>query len=169
MNDDHVTDIFLKITMHRMCAMYLPKLLLALERLEPEQLWTEAYAGGNTIGGIALHVCEHVRRSCLRLTKQEHLLQADFHRYFPNQELIPSQVAGMLEEQFGAWQDIMSLYLRGEWVFTDEHMHQLYHLVEHTGYHLGQIIDRVQSQTGVKFDFVENGLHEKFLRQRIEE
>jgi hypothetical protein len=47
-------------------------------------------------------------------------------------------------------------------------MYDLYHLVEHTAYHSGQVIDRIQRRTGARFQFVQQGLNEKALRQRIE-
>jgi len=47
-------------------------------------------------------------------------------------------------------------------------MYDLYHLVEHTAYHSGQVIDRVQRRIGTRFQFVQQGLNEKALRQRVE-
>ncbi|MFT9369377.1 MULTISPECIES: hypothetical protein [Paenibacillus] len=42
-------------------------------------------------------------------------------------------------------------------------MYDVYHVVEHTAYHLGQIIDRVQRLAGHRFQFVQTGLNEKAL------
>lgn len=60
-------------------------------------------------------------------------------------------------------------YIRRKHALETEHVHHLYHLVEHTGYHLGQIIDRTQTLTGRIFEFCKHGLNEKHLRDKIEE
>lgn len=46
-------------------------------------------------------------------------------------------------------------------------MYDIYHLIEHTGYHLGQVVDRVQRITGKRFQFVQNGINEKTLKKYI--
>ncbi|MBY6273477.1 MAG: hypothetical protein CW346_14870, partial [Bacillaceae bacterium] len=46
-------------------------------------------------------------------------------------------------------------------------MHSLYHLVEHTGYHLGQIVDRAKRMTKKSFNFCQNGINERNLKERI--
>ena len=47
-------------------------------------------------------------------------------------------------------------------------LHSLLHLVEHTSYHLGQIVDRTKSIKGQQFNFCQNGINEKNLRTRVE-
>lgn len=47
-------------------------------------------------------------------------------------------------------------------------MHDLFHLVEHTGYHLGQVVDRTKLLKGMKLNFCQNGLNEKNLKVCIE-
>ncbi|MNF04884.1 hypothetical protein D3C80_2044960 [compost metagenome] len=47
--------------------------------------------------------------------------------------------------------------------------YNIYHLVEHTAYHLGQIVDRTQRLTGIRFQFVQNGINESGLKEIIEE
>ncbi|WP_231887401.1 hypothetical protein [Paenibacillus jamilae] len=42
-------------------------------------------------------------------------------------------------------------------------------MVEHTAYHLGQIIDRVQRLAGHRFQFVQTGLNEKALRAIVQQ
>ena len=48
-------------------------------------------------------------------------------------------------------------------------MHRLFHLVEHTSYHLGQVIDRSKRITQTSFDFCQNGINENNLKLMIEE
>ncbi|WP_255266592.1 hypothetical protein [Bacillus cereus] len=40
---------------------------------------------------------------------------------------------------------------------------------EHTGYHLGQIVDRSKRITGTAYNFCQNGINEKKLKALIEE
>ena len=47
-------------------------------------------------------------------------------------------------------------------------LHSLLHLVEHTSYHLGQVVDRTKSITEQQFNFCQNGINEKNLRTRVE-
>lgn len=69
------------------------------------------------------------------------------------------QLIQLFEEELQAWGSLPLERLRHGTGIDTEQMHQLYHVVEHTGYHLGQIIDRVQAATGEKFSFVQNGLN----------
>jgi hypothetical protein len=48
-------------------------------------------------------------------------------------------------------------------------MYNVYHVVEHTAYHLGQIIDRVQRLANHRFQFVQTGLNEKALRAIVQQ
>jgi hypothetical protein len=48
-------------------------------------------------------------------------------------------------------------------------MNDIYHLVEHTGYHLGQIVDRTQRINKTLFQFVQNGINEKNLKKLLED
>ena len=52
---------------------------------------------------------------------------------------------------------------------SDINMYDVYHVVEHTAYHLGQIIDRVQRLAGHRFQFVQTGLNEKALRAIVQQ
>lgn len=160
---------FLKISLHRMKDLYFLKLRAVLEDLPNEVLWTESYPGGNSIGSIVLHMAEHIARNCLRLTNAEGQLLPGFENFFPKDAASSLQLIQKFEEQLREWEEVMERFLHGECRLSEEHLHQIYHLVEHTGYHLGQIIDRVQGATGRKFHFCENGLNEAFLRGQIDQ
>ncbi len=47
-------------------------------------------------------------------------------------------------------------------------LQSLLHLVEHTSYHLGQVVDRTKCIEGQQFKFCQNGINEKNLRTRVE-
>ncbi|MFD1177981.1 hypothetical protein ACFQ3W_16960 [Paenibacillus puldeungensis] len=161
-------DVFLRITMHRMCDLYFEKLKVAMEGLSQQDLWTEPYPEGNTVGGIALHVCEHIARSCLRLKRMEGELKLHFENFFPKETLTAEEIIAMFEAQLKEWRLLMYRYINKEHVMNEDDVHQLYHLVEHTSYHLGQVIDRIQGMTGKKFAFCNHGLNEAYLRRKVE-
>lgn len=161
---------FTAITLHRMKDLYAAKLEAALNTVpDAALLWSEPYPGGNTAGGIVLHMAEHVRRSILRLTGQEHRLAAGMEEHFPADTREGSELARLYRAALDDWEAALLPILDGRLPLTVEQMHQLYHLTEHAGYHLGQVLDRIQAACGVKFEFCRNGLNERFLRERIEE
>ncbi|MNE89836.1 hypothetical protein D3C80_1872900 [compost metagenome] len=63
----------------------------------------------------------------------------------------------------------MNKYMNNELQINEEHIHELYHLIEHTGYHLGQIIDRIQAAREHKFEFCKNGINEAYLKKKIDQ
>ncbi|MDQ0088468.1 putative damage-inducible protein DinB [Paenibacillus anaericanus] len=168
MNDLLFGETFLRISLHRMCDLYFLKLSEAFKPLNKEQLWVEQYPGSNSVGGIVMHVTEHIHRNCLRLTEQEHLLGQDFHNFFPNSNFTPEQLLDQMEQQLKSWKQLIIRYINNPNEFNMEHVHHIYHLVEHASYHLAQVIDRIQGITGIKFEFCKQGLNEKFLRDQIE-
>jgi len=52
---------------------------------------------------------------------------------------------------------------------SDSRMYDIYHLVEHTGYHVGQIVDRTKRLKGKVFDFVSEGINETNLQEKIKD
>jgi uncharacterized damage-inducible protein DinB len=166
------TDIFweqfLKITLHRMCDLYFLKLKESLQRLTKEQLWGEPYTSANSIGGIVLHISEHIERCCLRLTNNESMLKEGFENYFPKENMEVRAVVNHFENRLIAWKTVINQYINKEHELKIEHIHVLCHVVEHTGYHLGQVIDRVQGTTSTNFHFCQNGLNENYLREKVD-
>ncbi|OOZ89459.1 hypothetical protein [Bacillus cereus] len=55
-------ELVYKITYHRMKDHYLPKLVQAIRFVSEDELWKEG-ASVNSIGGIVLHICEHIQRN----------------------------------------------------------------------------------------------------------
>lgn len=169
MENEKLGELFLKITLYRMTDMYLPKFREALSAADPGVLWAEPYHAGNSVGGISLHVAEHIARSRLRLQQRSDQLKPNFERYFPSGDQTAKQLIELIEQELLAWRNLLLERLNHGPGIDTEQMHQLYDVVEHTGYHLGQIIDRIQAATGRKFSFVQNGLNEAYLRRKIEE
>jgi hypothetical protein len=164
---DQSENLFLKITLHRIKDHYLPKLTQAIQSINSEELWKKDKKQ-NSIGGITLHIAEHVNRHINRYfepIKIEH--SAGIETYFPDSNMTPTELLQVVKNIFAKWKSGMEHLIISESQNFD--MHSFYHLVEHTGYHLGQIVDRVQSLNDKSFDFCQNGINEKNLRKIIEE
>lgn len=145
---------------------YLPKLTQCLQIIDTNDLWKKD-DHQNSIGGITLHICEHVNRHIGRYFKPEkNENNIGIENYFPDYGMQPSELNEIVKTIYNTWKDGMENLIKTE--EKDIDMHSFYHLVEHTGYHLGQIIDRVQRITGKPFSFCQNGINEKSLKDLIE-
>ncbi|ALS29287.1 DinB superfamily metal-dependent hydrolase [Paenibacillus sp. 32O-W] len=154
---------FLVISKLRMVRHYLPKLQACLERLDAQSLWSEEAPGMNSIGGIAMHLIEHAERNAARLLRPETKFGQGIEQYFPQTKSDPADVSAELERAFAAFGEAVD---RADPAAAD--MYAIYHLVEHTGYHTGQIVDRVQRMTGARFRFVQNGVNEQELKRSVD-
>ncbi|WP_411346281.1 DinB family protein [Paenibacillus sp. WLX1005] len=161
--------LFVEISVHRMCDLYRNKCKTALEHMTQEQLWTQPYPGANTTGGIVLHVAEHIHRSVLRLNERESLLPSGFSHYFPDTYEQPEEVIARLDAELASWTESVNRLLEHPQRIQPDHVHDIYHLVEHASYHLGQVIDRAKAASGADFDFARNGLNERYLRSQIDQ
>lgn len=168
MSDTKTMSLFLQISQQRMCSHYLPKLVESIKQLDSTMLWNREMEHLNSIGGIVFHICEHIRRNSIRLsTSTNAVFSKGIEDHFPDLHLTPEELIQAVIEVFDEFKNAVdSLLLH----MTDEiDMHSLYHLVEHTGYHLGQIVDRVQRITCSSFKFCQNGINEQNLKALIEE
>jgi hypothetical protein len=87
--------------------------------------------------------------------------------YFPQWNVVSDMLCTMVQEIFDNWKrELTNIINKNECNTVD--IHSLLHLVEHTSYHLGQIVDRVKKATGISFQFCQNGLNESMLRSIIE-
>lgn len=166
MNETH--KLFIQISLTRMYEHYLPKLIRAVESLSREQLWEQEQEIFNSIGGIILHMSEHMNRHINRYSNSE-TTSGGIENYFPNMNLETEELVKQTIECFEAWKNLINKYLSGEYEIELLDMYDVYHLVEHTGYHLGQIIDRTQRINKELFQFVQTGLNEKNLKKRLED
>jgi uncharacterized damage-inducible protein DinB len=164
--------LFLLATKHRMIHHYLPKTVSVLERLDQDTLWTREVPRQNPIGSIVLHICEHVRRSRLSLSSPDTRFERGIEEYFPDgNRMAPDALIRRIKQDFSEWEKALSkrieLAAQEKEPISETDFHRLYHLVEHTGYHVGQIIDRAQRITGHSFQFVQNGIHERQLQELV--
>ncbi|QPA30419.1 hypothetical protein [Thermaerobacillus caldiproteolyticus] len=159
--------LFLKISLHRMYEHYLPKLLQALQVLSREELWMREAEGMNAIGGIVLHICEHIRRNTLQSKNLTITFSKGIEEYFPDFDWTSDKLCEYVQKTFDEWQDEMIACI-ANFHHRKIDVHRLYHLVEHTAYHLGQVIDRVKRIKEISFHFCQKGLNEQVLREMIE-
>ena len=157
-------ELVYKISYHRMQDHYLPKLVQAIRLVSEEDLWKQETAV-NSIGGIVLNICEHLQRNTRRYKGPNIVFENGIEEYFPIKHLSSETLLKTVEEIFDEWGKV---YIQ---VWEEKRhidLHSLLHLVEHTSYHLGQIVDRTKSIKGQQFNFCQNGINEKNLRTRVE-
>ncbi|WP_242225740.1 DinB family protein [Bacillus cereus group sp. BfR-BA-01358] len=157
-------ELIYKISYHRMQDHYLPKLVQAISLVSKEDLWKQGNSV-NSIGGIVLHICEHIQRNTSRYKNPNIVFEKGIEEYFPVKRQHTEVLLQYVEEVFGAWR---KAYIQAWEEKGHIDLHSLLHLVEHTSYHLGQIVDRTKSIKGQQFNFCQNGINEKNLRTRVE-
>ncbi|MEH6891067.1 hypothetical protein V7024_15450 [Bacillus sp. JJ864] len=151
-----------RITYHRMYDYYRLKLLQAIHCLNTEELWKQEM---NSIGGIALHICEHIKRNTVRYSNPDIKFEEGIEEYFPRLEITSYDLCLMIKETFDNWKRAFTKAVKRN---VEIDMHSLLHLVEHTAYHVGQVVDRAKRIRGTQFDFCQKGLNERNLRDMIE-
>ncbi|EOS8268552.1 TPA: DinB family protein [Bacillus paranthracis] len=157
-------ELLYKITYHRMQDHYLPKLRQVISFVSEEDLWKQGDSV-NSIGGIILHICEHIQRNTSRYKNPNIVFEKGIEEYFPVKRQRTELLLQYVEEVFDEWG---TEYIQ---VWEEKRhidLHSLLHLVEHTSYHLGQIVDRTKLIKGKQFNFCQNGINEKNLRTRVE-
>ncbi|WP_407638504.1 hypothetical protein [Bacillus alveayuensis] len=159
--------LFLNISLHRMYDHYLPKLLQVIQVLDQEEIWMKETKETNTIGGIVLHICEHIRRNTLQYTDSAIQFSKGIEEYFPQFDWSSEELCEHVQMTFDKWRNEIMKCIDS--LDSNVDIHCLYHLVEHTAYHLGQIIDRVKRIKRISFQFCQKGLNEKTLREMVEE
>ena len=171
MGDNRLLKLFILTSVHRMTDHYLPKFAKCLETIDRQNLWKKETPNSNSIGGIVLHICEHVRRNTVRFSSvHPPVTGGGIEQYFPEGNLTPAELKDQVTKVFTEWADVMNAFLANHGESDIEFdLHSLYHLVEHTGYHLGQVVDRVQRIHDVSFQFCQNGINEKQLKAVIEQ
>jgi hypothetical protein len=151
------------ISKYRMISHYFPKLKSCLEHLSNESIWLKESEDSNSIGGIVLHLIEHINRNTARLRDRNVIFYQGIEKHFPDINRDRTMIFEELDRSFIDFGTAMD-NIDSDQIDT----YNIYHLVEHTGYHLGQIIDRAQRLTGIRFQFVQNGINEKELKKIID-
>lgn len=157
-------ELVYKISYHRMQDHYLPKLVQAIRLVSEEDLWKKE-TSVNSICGIVLHICEHLQRNTRRYKDPNIVFENGIEEYFPVKQISSEALLKTVEEIFDEWG---KAYIQ---VWEEKRhidLQSLLHLVEHTSYHLGQVVDRTKCIERQQFNFCQNGINEKNLRTRVE-
>jgi hypothetical protein len=158
---------FILISIFRMCEHYLPKLKIALDGVDKDVLWKHEMEILNSIGGIVLHVGQHMDRHIIRYSSGGKI-EGGIENYFPDKVTLSStELVQYITGSSTSWREVMTDYVEGKRDFENLDIYDIYHLVEHTGYHLGQIIYQVQRLTNRSLQFVQNGINESSLKALI--
>lgn len=167
---DSTMMLFVKISLHRMSNHYLPKLEKCLNAVNKDQLWMADDHNLNSIGSITLHIIEHINRHIIRYANPRTIFNKGIEDYFPVNSIGPDELIIDVKDKFEEWSKFIEHYLQNlnESQLSEViDMNSMYHLVEHTGYHLGQIVDRTKRISKYSFNFCQNGINEKNLLQLI--
>lgn len=157
-------ELVYKISYHRMQDHYLSKLVQAIEFANEDDLWKQGNSV-NPIGGIVLHICEHIQRNTSRYKNPNIVFEKGIEEYFPVKRQRTEVLLQYVEKVFDEWE---KAYIQAWEEKRHIDLHSLLHLVEHTSYHLGQVVDRTKSIKGQQFNFCQNGINEKNLKIRVE-
>ncbi len=76
-------ELVYKISYHRMQAHYLPKLVQAVQFVSEDDLWKQGESV-NSIGGIVLHICEHIQRNTSRYKNPNIVFEKGIEGVFSN-------------------------------------------------------------------------------------
>jgi len=135
---------------------YLPKLLHCVEQLPEEALWWRPNDVSNSIGNLILHLCGNLRQwivSSIGGVEFKRDREAEFAARgpVPRAELI-GNLKRVVSEVDGVLEGLESRRLL-ERVKIQKYdvskLQAVYHVVEHFGYHLGQILYIYKLRTGI--------------------
>lgn len=95
-------ELVYKITYHRMQDHYLPKLIQAISFVSEEDLWKQGDSV-NSIGGIVLHICEHIQRNTSRYKNPNIVFEKGIEEYFPVKRQRTELLLQYVEDVFDEW------------------------------------------------------------------
>jgi uncharacterized damage-inducible protein DinB len=134
---------------------YVPKLLHCVEQMSEEDLWWRPNEVSNSAGNLILHLCGNLRQWIVSsIGGQE--FQRDRDSEFtargpvPKAQLIASlkQAAGEVDGVFASLTGAQLLQRYKIQKYNVPGLQAVYHVVEHFGYHLGQILYIYKLRTG---------------------
>ena len=90
-------ELVYKISYHRMQDHYLPKLVQAIRLVSEEDLWKQE-TSVNSIGGIVLHICEHLQRNTRRYKDPNIVFENGIEEYFPVKQISSEALLKLLKK-----------------------------------------------------------------------
>ncbi|SFS77516.1 hypothetical protein [Paenibacillus sp. BC26] len=104
---------FTRISIFRMCEHYLPKLRITLDNVENEVLWKHEVEHLNSIGGIVLHVGQHIQRHIVKYSINGST-DGGIENYFPDEaQTSAAELIQIITERFNSWREVMTDYIEG--------------------------------------------------------
>ena len=132
-----------------------------MELLSEEEIWRIEAPYDHSIGGIVEHIRLHIIRNIARLENPEIRFEKGIEKSFEQKRIEKEKFISSIHDVF--------IVLDKELENSEPEMYDLYHLVEHTGYHVGQIVDRTKRIKGNIFDFVSEGINERRLKEKLKD
>ena len=158
--------LLVSVVEHRIADHYLPKLQAALYRVDTGMLWDQS--APNATGAIVLHMIAHLH-GVTRLLMNAGSTTAPIEELFPMTGQTPAELVAELTAAGRRFRAAIVATRLPQSELSDALVQRLLHLMEHLGYHTGQVVYAVRLQTGRAFRFAQNGLGEAALRRLVEE
>jgi uncharacterized damage-inducible protein DinB len=153
--DDAVALRFTAVTVWRLREVYLPRLATAVRSLPEADLWWSPHEGTNSVGQLLRHLEGNVRQYILSGIGKEPDRRARSEEFHGAHAGTRDEVHARLEATVRAACDVIETLdaraLLSTHVFQGERMDALsavYHVLEHFGWHLGQIVWLVKLRGG---------------------
>ena len=150
---------------HRICDHYLPKLRAALHCLDADMLWDES--DPNPVGAIVLHMIVHLR-GVTKLLLSRNTTPEPLEALFPVTGQAPADLVADLTAAGSEFRAVI-IECRQRQQPDNVAVQRVLHLMEHLGYHTGQVVYATRAKTGREFRFAQTGLNEAALRRLVEE
>lgn len=135
---------------------YLPKLLHCVEELSDEEIWWRPNDVSNSIGNLVLHLCGNLRQWIVASLggaefKRDRDSEFSARGPVPKSELIANmrKVVNDVDAVLGKLETGRLLERLKIQQYDVSTLQAVYHVVEHFGYHLGQILYIYKMRTGV--------------------
>ena len=158
-------DLLLSVVAHRICDHYQPKLRAALDCADAGMLWDES--DPNPVGAMVLHMLAHLRGMTGMLasgsTRSEPLEEV-----FPITGQRPEGLVTELTTTCSEFRAAIGACRQRQALLDDMTVQRILHLMEHLGYHTGQVVYAIRAKTGREFRFAQTGLDEAALRRLVE-
>ena len=150
---------------HRVCDHYQPKLRAALDCVDAGTLWDES--DPNAVGAIVLHMAAHLR-GVTRMLSTGSARSEPLEEVFPVTGQTPNELVAELTAASDEFRAAIGECRRRQSLPDNVTVQRILHLMEHLGYHTGQVVYAIRAKTGREFRFAQTGLDEAAERRLVE-
>ena len=159
-------DLLLSVVERRICDHYLPKLCAALDSVDAGMIWDES--DPNAVGAIVLHLVAHLR-GVTRLLSSGDTTSEPLEELFPVTSQTTDDLVAELTAAGSEFRAAIIQCRQRQSLLDHVTVQRLLHLMEHLGYHTGQVVYATRAKTGCEFRFAQTGLDEAALRRLVEQ